>query len=58
MADIVCHGPPNFNDFLLSAKLIRQLHPRSVIITSTELPNILLGPLAECRPDDATLTSM
>ena len=45
-----------FNDFILSAMLIHQLRHRSVTIATTELSNVLLSPLAECRLDNVTLT--
>ena len=47
-----------FNDFILSAMLLHQRRHRSVIIATTELPNILPSALAECCPDDVSLTAM
>ena len=47
-----------FNDFILSAMLLYQWHHRSVTIATAELSNVILNPLAECRPDYVTLTSM
>ena len=47
-----------FNDFIPSVMLLHQWHHRSVTIATMELSNVLLSPLAECCPDDVTLTSV
>ena len=47
-----------FNDFILSPMLLHKWRHRSVTIATTELSNVLLSPMAECRLDDATLKSM
>ena len=47
-----------FNGFLLSAMLLNQWLHRSVTIATTELSNVLLSLLAECRSDDVSLTSV
>ena len=46
-----------FNDFIPCTMHLRQWRHRSVTKATTELSNVLLSPLAECRLDDVTLTS-
>ena len=47
-----------FNDFILSGILLHQWRHRSFNLATTESSNVLLSPLAECRLDDVTLTSL
>ena len=47
-----------FSDIILSAMLLHQCRHRSVTIATTELSNVLLTPLAECRPVGVTLATI
>ena len=54
------HCLPCSTNFSMTLYCLPYFYTNDVInlLATTELPNVFLRPLAECRPDDVTLTSM